>query len=192
MGGITGLLLLSGEAVKLFEWLKGSAPGAVKPLFNLEYLGDGLVVRFSAPLKTATVDALFEAAEGISVEDTYLTAYLSQLIIEERCRLSTTKLTLSWDLVYQLLADEEHRSSAEAFGLPAERELIPILDCSGTLTDADFVIVVDGWAESDQEVTVSSIRGAVAMVGGVDCLLPESAWRMVDAINRFERPPVPM
>jgi hypothetical protein len=111
MGGVTGLLLLSGKTVKLFAWLKGDTPGATKPLFHTEYIDDGLVVRFAAPLKTATVDALFEAAEGVSAKDTYLTAYLSQLIIEERCRLTTTRLTLSWDLVYQLLADQEHRSS---------------------------------------------------------------------------------
>jgi HJR/Mrr/RecB family endonuclease len=186
MGGVARRLLFSGKAVKLFSWIKKEGSEGAQKAFILQYLDEGLVVAFSSPLETASIEALFDTADGMAPSETYLVAYLSQLVVEERCRLTTEKLTLPWELVYQLLADEEHKDCVETFELPAPLNLAPILDCNGTLSDANFEIFVDGWVSEGQEIAVSAVRGAVASVGGRQHLLPENGWKTSDAIAKFK------
>lgn len=146
---------------------------------------DGASIRFSQPLAEPTVDALLASTANASAEDTFLAAYLSQLVVEERCSLTVDGVTLPWELIYELMASPEHAGAVTALGLPAERALHPVLDSTGSLADPDFGILIRGWVEDGVEVNVGEERGAVVLVDGDECLLPREAWRTVDAIRRF-------
>src|SRR5690606_28953088 len=92
------------------------------------WLEDGVAVRYPRPLTEATVDSLLDSADKASAEETFLVAYLSQLVSEGRCHLEVDRVMLPWQLVYDLLRDFEHSASVQSLGLPPERPLRPILD----------------------------------------------------------------
>jgi HJR/Mrr/RecB family endonuclease len=178
--------------MKLFDWIKSGSKSGVLSAFQLAFSADGLVIGFPESLPEPNVAALIELADSASASDTYLIAYLSQLATDEGCKLTTTNLTLPWSLIYKLKLDPEHSGSFEALELPAECALAPILDCTATLADPQFDLVITGWVENGAEVSVDSLEGAVATLAGNKCLLSESAWRTCQAIRVFTARPAQM
>jgi HJR/Mrr/RecB family endonuclease/superfamily II DNA or RNA helicase len=150
-----------------------------------EWTDDGVAIHFAQPLPEATVDALLASTDNTSAEETFLSAYLSQLVVEERCALTVDGVMLPWALIYELKVSPEHAGAIQALGLPDERALRPILYSTDTLADAGFDVRIHGWAEDSDDANVREIRGAVATVDGKECLLEQEAWRTVDAIRRF-------
>lgn len=168
---------------------KSGAQSAAGELVGRHWTDAGVFIRFKQPLRESSVEALMDAADDAAAEESFLATYLSQLVVEERCELSPQGATISWLVVYELLASPEHAGLVQALGLPAVRDLKPILDSRDSLTDSTFEVVLDGWVELDAQVNVSSLHGAVAVVDGREALLPESAWLTVDAIRRFAQRP---
>lgn len=146
---------------------------------------EGVVIQFKRPIPKATVDAFLEATDNSSADETVLAAYLGQLLVEERCSITTSGVTLPWPLVFELLRSPEHEGALQALELPPVRELRPVLDSVDTLADPTFEVRVDGWVLGDAEVSVSEVQGAVAELDGEEALLPEHTWATRDAIRRF-------
>ena len=162
----------------------GTPPGVAGALAR-SWTDDGVAIHFAQPLTEPTVEALLASTDNASPDETFLSAYLSQLVIEERCTLTVDGVTLPWQLIYDLKASLEHAGAVQVLGLPAERTLHPILDSTGSLADAGFDIHIRGWADAGVETTVGEVRGAVARLDGDECLLPYEAWRTADAIRQF-------
>jgi hypothetical protein len=175
--------------MKLFNWVNSRSKSGSQSAFQLAFTVDGLVIEFPQSLAEPSVAALIDLADSASASDTYLIAYLSQLALDETCKLTATNLTLPWSLIYKLKADPEHSGSLEALELPPERPLVPILDSTATLADPQFDLVITGWAETGAEASVDSLVGAVATVVGNKYLLSESAWRTHEAIRVFTARP---
>src|ERR1700730_16218608 len=154
------------------------------PKFSRTCTPDGIAFYFAEPLSEPSVRALNELANPDSPEDCFLVAYLAQLVIEERCSLTTSGVGLPWKLVYDLLASPEHAGALQWLGLPEEQPLRPILGSRDTLADPTFDVVVDGWALGATEVKVSAIEGAIASIGDKQCLLPQASWACYEAIRR--------
>jgi hypothetical protein len=171
----------------LFEWMRKSAGTASNSVLARTWAEPGVVIRFPEPLPDASIESWLAATENAPRQEAYLAAYLSQLIVEGRCELTTSSLTIPWDAVYALMAMPEHRTSLEALGLPPIHALSPLMGCHGTLPDADFALIIDGWVENGAEVETTSVSGAVLNIAGQECLLPESAWRTFAAVAEFSR-----
>jgi HJR/Mrr/RecB family endonuclease/superfamily II DNA or RNA helicase len=163
---------------------RGGTHADARPL-SRDWTDDGVSVRFSQQLPEPTVQALLASTDNTSADETFLSAYLSQLVVEERCVLTVDGITLPWELVYELKSSPEHAGAVQALGLPNERTLHPVLDANDTLADAGFDVRICGWAEDGTEANVGEIRGAVAIVDGDESLLPPEAWRTVATIRRF-------
>ena len=173
--------------MSLFDRLFGKqAPSAESArLLTQRWTCEGVTIRFTTPLVEASVEALQAVTDRATAQETFLAAYLSQLVAEELCLLETTGVTLGWDLVYELKSSPEHCAAVLCLDLPAERELVPILDCRETLADAGFEVLVDGWAHEGAEVKVGPVCGAVVAMNGQELLLTKQTWLATDAIRRF-------
>lgn len=171
----------------LFDFFKQRFGGNGEPAGALirQWTDDGVVLRFAKPLPQPTVDALLAATEHSSADETFLAAYLSQLLVEERCSISTSGVTLSWPLIYELLGSPEHAGALQALELPPMRALKPVLDSVDTLAEPTFEVRVDGWALDGADASVAGVQGAVALLDGNEVLLSPAAWTTYDAIRRF-------
>ncbi len=171
----------------LFEFIKQKlTSGAAAPrVLERAWTQAGVHVRFAKSLSEPTVDALLASTDHASPEDTFLAAYLGQLISAERCELSRDGLTIPWAVAYELSASAEHAGAMQALDLPPARALSPILASQDTLADATFEVMVDGWVDAGSETQIASIAGAVANIEGKEVLLPPQAWATLDAIRRF-------
>lgn len=171
----------------LFDLFKKKLGAGVTNQDALErqWTDDGVILRFRKPLPEVTVDALMDATKDSPPAETFLAAYLSQLVVEERCTLSPEDVTISWPVVYDLLSSADHAGIVGALEMPPVQDVRPVLDSRGSLADSTFEVVLDGWVKDGAEVSVSSVRGGVATVAGQECLLPRDAWRTYDAVRLF-------
>lgn len=171
----------------LFDFIKQRLSGKEDSQRTLRRLwsDEGVVIQFTRPLATATVDALLAATDQSSADETFLMAYLSQLLLEERCFINTTGVTLPWPLVFELLSSREHTGAIQSLELPPPQDLRPVLDCVDTLSDPTFEVLIDGWVLGGAEAAVSEVHGAVAVLGGQEVLLAPAAWATRDAIRLF-------
>jgi HJR/Mrr/RecB family endonuclease len=174
--------------MSLFDWLRSkSSSTEARTVLTRTWTESGVAIHFAEALQDTSIESWLTATENAPRQEAYLAAYLSQLIVEGRCELTTSSLTLPWDVVYSLLAAPEHRASVEALALPDSLSVSPILECHGTLPDVDFELFVDGWVESGREVAVTRAVGAVVTVDNQERLLPEAAWRTCAAVAAFTR-----
>jgi len=116
-----------------------------------------------------------------------LIAYLLQLEEEGFARFEPGTVILPWEAIYQLLDSPEHVGSVLLLGLPAILPIAPNLQSWGGLTDSRFSIAVAGWRHQDgaplghQPNTV----GAIVELDGREALLPETSWRLLQAVKTF-------
>jgi HJR/Mrr/RecB family endonuclease len=175
----------------LFDFIKqrlGAGDATVRALTR-HWTAEGVALRFACPLPEATVEALLAATDQSTAEETCLAAYVGQLAVAERCAITKTGVTLSWALVYELMASPEHTGALQTLELPPVQDLQPVLDSVGTLADPTFDVLVDGWVRDGAEADVFEVLGAVAVVGGKESMLPPEAWKTYDAITRFAARP---
>ena len=174
----------------LFDFLKkrlGTAP-EVRVLAR-RWTQDGVFVQFALALTEPTVDSLLSATDQASAEDTFLAAYLGQLVSEGKCTLSTEGATLPWSVVYELMASADHSGALQALDLPPVAALSPILGSQDTLADTTFEVSVDGWVRDGTEVDIGEVHGAVGQIHGSEVLLPNGSWATLDAVQRFRGRP---
>lgn len=109
---------------------------------------------------------------------------LRQLEEEGFTELNPDGASLSWSNYYTLLESPEHCGALGLLGLPGQKAWKPILSSDGTLTDANFAVSIQGWFDPHGQRPNGNvgIEGAVLTAGGKSAILPEAAWRMVQAI----------
>lgn len=113
-----------------------------------------------------------------------LVLLLRQLEEEGFVELRGDGATLSWSGYYTLLESPEHGGALGLLGLPQQGAWKPILSSSGTLSDANFAVSIQGWLDPHGQRPNGNVRidGAVLTAGGKSAIMPEAAWRMAQAI----------
>jgi SNF2 domain-containing protein/helicase-like protein/restriction endonuclease len=98
--------------------------------------------------------------------------------------------SISWDSVFQLLADTAIQSTVSSLGIPPQIDIAPRLESRGSLSDNSFAIIVSGWTDPDgRRVQDAILRGAVVKIGERRGLVPKSTWILVKRIGDFARRP---
>lgn len=156
-----------------------------EPQLKTSWTPRGVRIEFASRLQAPTADGLLEAIHEAGPEETVLGAYLAQLTSEGRCLLSPDGALVRWEDVFALQAMAEHAGALRLLGLPPQGPLRPVLDCTGSLSDADFEIEIAGWTDGSQQVRPDSIVGAVASVAGEEQLLSAAAWATLSEVERF-------
>lgn len=145
----------------------------------------GVEVYIGARLSAPSPEALLEATDGVPPELCVTYAYLSQLASEGLCSILEDSVLVPWRSVYKLQKDTAHTGALESLELPPVRALRPVLGCEGVLSDGDFELRIQEWAENGAVAPVASRVGAVVQVGKTDFLLPETVWETVHAVEQF-------
>ena len=169
------------------DWLRSTSSDATPTVLARIWTQVGIEIHFVEAHSVTSFESWMTSSDKASREDAYLAAYLSQLSIEGYCDLSARSVVLPWGVVYTLQAAPEHRVSLEVLALPPPHDLAPILDCHGTLTDADFELKVDGWVAAGTELRAARRVGAVVKLDNQEWMLPEAAWRACAAIDEFSQ-----
>lgn len=93
---------------------------------------------------------------------------------------------ISWSSLYELLAEPDVRESSSLLGLPQIFDLVPRLVSRGSLTDRDFSIVVEGWADRDgRAIRDVSVCQARVTFGNTTGVLPRETWLLLQMIAAF-------
>ena len=113
-----------------------------------------------------------------------LVLLLRQLEEEGFAELRGDGASLPWSAYYALMESPEHGGALGLLGLPKQEAWKPVLSSSGTLSDANFAVSIQGWLDPHGQRPNGNvgIDGAVLTAEGKSATMPESAWRMVQAI----------
>lgn len=121
--------------------------------------------------------------------DAELVRLLGQLEEEGFAKPGAASVSIDWQDFYRLAAtpDDAHGPSVPLLKLPPMQAWRPALSSKGALSDADFAVAIAGWIDPQGQRPQGnvSIEGAVIRSGQRVALLPESAWRVVEAVARF-------
>lgn len=140
-----------------------------------------------------SVDGI-SAAEWLAAPFLYRTvsdlgALLAQLFTEGYGTRDKDALLLSWSEIYALQKNEDYSGNLSLLGVPRESSFRPVLNSRGSLQDADFSVVLSGWADGSG-VPVRSLPkllGAVATYEGGEQLLAEPTWRLLGHVAAFHQ-----
>jgi len=168
-----------------FDRFRRSSSAPAPTAFPLSWSSRGIEIGLPVVLADETPDSLRLAIDDAPDQDLIFGAYLVQLGNEGLCEIGRNAVVVLWEQVYRLLEKEEHAGPMAMFGLPQASELIPILDNNGSLSDAQFTLLIDGWLLGGKPSRIESQSGAICKIGGVTTLLPHSAWALQDAVHRF-------
>ena len=116
-----------------------------------------------------------------------LTRFLAQLEEEGYAHRDRDALVVPWADVYRVAESDEHAGGFSLFGLPPLEDWRLSLESRGSLTDADFSIVLSGWTDPDGRAPSGNtdVSGAVITAGQRNALLPRAAWETVQALVDF-------
>jgi hypothetical protein len=153
----------------------------------------GAEVRANDPqaISTWTDDGLVFHRSAISAaklsEHKQLDGYLLQLDEEGYLTALSEDVLLQWDDLYGLLSDEAQQSSLSLLALPPTLPLKPQLMSEAALSDMDFRVVISGWQlGGDRHISGGLDRtGALVRLDGGLGLLPEGAWRLLQAVREL-------
>lgn len=110
---------------------------------------------------------------------------LRQFEEEGSVDVSGNRVSLSWSNYYMLAESTEHEGAIGLLGLPKQEGWRPAVSSAGTLTDNNFAVSIQGWLDPKGQRPNGnvSIEGAVLKAGGKLAVIPEAAWRMLQAIT---------
>ena len=116
--------------------------------------------------------------------DSELVLLLRQLEEEGFAELCDDGASLTWSAYYTLMESPEHGGALGILRLPKQDAWKPVLSSSGTLSDSNFAVSIQGWLDPHGQRPNGNvgIDGAVLTAGGKSAIMPEAAWRMVQAI----------
>jgi superfamily II DNA or RNA helicase len=119
--------------------------------------------------------------------DAELVRILGQLEDEGYAAASDETVSLAWGDFYRVAASLEHQASIATLRLPPIGTWRPRLSSRDTLADQSFAISIAGWLDPAGRVLQGNvtIQGAVITAGGRVSVLPEDAWRVVEAVRQF-------
>jgi SNF2 family DNA or RNA helicase len=146
----------------------------------------GLLLNFNVGVAIIDLDSLLEVDESASTEEKLLRAYLSDLFIDGKCKLSTEGILLPWDVFYQLAADTEHEALLGLIDPPNFSKAVPILENTGTVSDEIFHVQITGWILDDQKVDVHIINAPEVRIKGQTAIVTREVNDLLGAlINTF-------
>ena len=130
---------------KLFsaKALKGVTPVEANAV-RLHFDHEGIKYEFTT--NPVAISSSFESANE-TVTDQARRLY--QLAAEGLASQRENEFSISWDSVYQLLADEDFASYVTPLGIPGYTSAVPKLKNSGALLDPTFSILLEEWVDSD-------------------------------------------
>jgi hypothetical protein len=151
------------------------AQSVIKPVFDEE-----------GAIYAAVSEADLGNAKG-SRRDTI--AYLTQLNDEGFFTPLLEDWLLPWEQVYELLASAEEQTSFRLLSLPPVTSVRPILSSSGSLSDDDFKVTIQGWEDPSGRVLSGALprTGAAFTMNGQQFLLPEHVWELVKSVRHLSR-----
>ncbi|WP_028453007.1 type I Zorya anti-phage system protein ZorD [Chitinilyticum aquatile] len=160
----------------LFQRKKQDKPLASTSSITPEYAEDGL---HFPPLHRAEL-----YREGASRE---IRLYLEQLDEEGLLVSMQDSAFLPWEEYFQLLHEEEHRSSLYLLNVLPQLAITPVLVSQGSLSDADFRVSIKGWELGDG----TQMSGSLQRIGAFVCeaettgVMPEASWRVLNAVKEL-------
>lgn len=164
---------------------KGTVPIESNPV-RVHFDREGIRYEFGAnPV------AISSGSESANETVTDQARRLSQLATEGLACQSENEFSISWDSVYQLLADEDFASYVTPLGIPGFTSAVPKLRNAGALLDPSFSILLEEWVGSDG-IPLSSqpkLEGKVLRTrDGVHLLKPLVA-ELLDELQAFHAVP---
>lgn len=116
--------------------------------------------------------------------DAELALLLRQLVDEGLAAIEEGSAYVDWESCYQIASSDAHAGSLQIMKIPAQREWSPVLASSGGLADSDFSIRIEGWVDPGgaRHPGALDLNGAVVSKEGQASMLPEAAWRTVEAV----------
>ena len=130
------------------------------------------------------VDGSWLDRPGSYPQDVDLVLLLRQLDEEGFASMVDGSAFLDWDAVYQLASSSAYTEAVSILKLPPHQAWRPILSSNGGLADSEFSVRIEGWVSPSGERIPGAVDlcGAVLSRNGSDSLLPEAAWRTVEAV----------
>lgn len=144
-----------------------------------------LWVLYSKDSASYTMAELRPDSEAIKIANPLAVDYLSELALEGLARQNGGSYSLSWDAVYQLLADKEQADGLNVLELPSVGGLKPALRSENTLDDEDFAIGIDGWFVNGVLVGSVELTGPIAQEGASRSLLAKDVFAVLLAVQDF-------
>ena len=171
---------------------KGSSEGSNPALHRL-LSSSGIMLR-----KTGS-------PESIKLDAPLLGGFIEQLMDDGLAQEIDGDCLIGWDHLYQSLAQDRIFSSgsfpedtdgldsytglADALQLPRPAHGRLVLNNRGTLTDADFSILISGWRLPGGRMVPVQLTGALLTIEGEPFLMSPAQWRLASAIMMFSRRP---
>lgn len=115
--------------------------------------------------------------------------YWQSLEEEDLAYLVDEHYMLPWEELFQILQDEEHKNVISLLNLPKQTSLRPVIKSEGGLSDSNFKIILDGWLNENNVKAKNIIqrKGGVLIIDGVEYLLNEQGFRLVEKLKEFSR-----
>jgi len=123
--------------------------------------------------------------EALEIRSPLAVHYLNELTLGGQVKQSGEIYSLSWDVIYQLLADKEHVQGITVLELPPIGDLKPALRSENTLDDDDFAIGIDGWFVNGVLLGAVELTGPVAREGASRTLLSKEVFAVLRAVQDF-------
>ncbi|ALA59736.1 SNF2-related protein [Nitrospira moscoviensis] len=123
--------------------------------------------------------------EAIEIKNPLAAYYLNQLIMDGRATRDREGYGVSWDVMYQLLADKEHAQAICALELPPFGDLKPALRSENTLDDEEFAVAIEGWFLNGAVLGSVELSGPVAREGPHRTLLRQEVFAVLRAVQDF-------
>ena len=123
--------------------------------------------------------------EAVEIRSPLAVHYLNELTLRGQVEQSGETYSLSWDVIYHLLADKEHAQGITVLELPPVGDLKPALRSENTLDDDDFAIGIDGWFVNGVVLGAVELAGPVAREGASRTLLSKEVFAVLRAVQDF-------
>lgn len=153
-----------------FPWRKSVAQ-SVEPSFS------AAEVQWALPEGKVTAAPALVAA----------TRYLEQLTAEDIASGNAGFFVIPWAQLYRLLEDPDHQGGLRLLNLPAMGDWIPCVASSGTPSEPDFSVWLDGWTSVSHAGGHPSRVGGLIEIAGERFLLGRSQWSLCEALENFQQ-----
>lgn len=114
-------------------------------------------------------------------------AYLEQLLSEDLASETGGVIAVLWDVVYQLLDDENHASSLALLQLPAIGNWVPCLESLGTTSEEKFAVVISAWWSPTSGKRTPQRVGAAIQTADEVWLVSAPSWALIQEIDALKR-----
>lgn len=112
--------------------------------------------------------------------------YLSQLVNEGLAIDREADVLLPWERLYQIVDDVDHRGGLQTLGMPQIGDWRPILASSGSPSDAEFAIWIDGWFSEQAGQAKPKVVGGLVEAGQQRWLLDRNSWHALQEVGSFQ------